>query len=92
MNDERYNGWRNRETAMVVLWFGDEIWDRHTAGETITAEIVEAIVTEYVEANTPKGSSFIADMMDMSKVDYEEIAEGYASDGDDDDDDDDDDV
>ena len=74
------NGWKNRETWLVNLWFGDTFAMDQDDGIEITAEYIESMVTEYVDSIVP-ASSFIADMMDMRAIDYDELAAHYATDG-----------
>ena len=70
------NGWKNRETWLVNLWFGDTFAMDQDDGIEITAEYIENVVTEYVDSIVP-ASSFIADMMDMRAIDYDELASHY---------------
>lgn len=73
------NGWKNRETWLVNLWFGDTFAMMQDDGDEITAEYIESMVTEYVDSIVP-ASSFIADMMDMRAIDYDALAAHYATD------------
>ena len=73
------NGWKNRETWLVNLWFGDMFAMDQDDGIEITAEYIENVVTEYVDSIVP-ASSFIADMMDMRAIDYDALAAHYATD------------
>ena len=73
------NGWKNRETWLVNLWFGDTFAMMQDDGIEITAEYIESMVTEYVDEIVP-ASSFIADMMDMRAIDYDALAAHYATD------------
>ncbi len=68
----KYNGWTNRETWLVNIWFMDGLEGRVTAG------YLEEMVTEYVDSIVP-ASSFIADMMDLSCINWEELAESHNS-------------
>ena len=73
------NGWKNRETWLVNLWFGDMFTNDAEDGVAITADYIEHIVTEYVNeyiSNAP----FIADMIDMGAIDYDALAAHYATD------------
>jgi hypothetical protein len=71
------NGWKNRETWLVNLWFGDNFAMDADDGVEITADYIESMVTDYVDEIVP-ASSFIADMMDMNAIDYDELARHYA--------------
>jgi hypothetical protein len=72
------NGWKNRETWLVQIWFGDNFAMDADDGVEITADYIREAVEEYVDAIAP-ASSFIADMMDMRAIDYAELAAAYVS-------------
>ena len=72
------NGWTNRETWLVNLWFGDMFQNDLEDGVEITADYIEHIVTEYVDEYVPQ-SSFIADMIDMRAINYAELAMHYVT-------------
>jgi nucleosome binding factor SPN SPT16 subunit len=71
------NGWKNRETWLVNLWFGDMFAMDVDDGVEITADYIRDIVENYVDEIVP-AASFIADMMDMNAIDYDELARHYA--------------
>jgi hypothetical protein len=71
------NGWKNRETWLVNLWFGDNFAMDADDGVEITADYIRDIVENYVDEIVP-ASSFIADMMDINAIDYDELARHYA--------------
>lgn len=70
------NGWKNRETWLVNLWFGDTLAMMQDDGDVITADYIESMVTDYVDEIVP-ASSFIADMIDLGAIDYDELAAHY---------------
>ena len=72
------NGWKNRETWLVNLWFGDNFAMDADDGVEITADYIRETVESYVDELVP-ASSFIADMMDMNAIDYDELASHYAT-------------
>ena len=74
--NNKYNGWTNRETWLVNLWFGDELTVMQEDGESITAEFIESMVTDYVDQIVPT-SSFVADMIDLQCINWDELAEHY---------------
>jgi hypothetical protein len=74
------NGWKNRETWLVNLWFGDTLAMMQDDGVRITPDFIEAEVTAYIEENfdPKKCHGFIMDMMDLGAIDYDELASHYA--------------
>ena len=73
------NGWSNRETWLVNLWFGDSFAAMQDDGETITAEYIRETVEQYIEEKIGSDwSNFIIDMMCLGVIDYEELASHYA--------------
>ncbi len=75
-----YNGWTNRETWLVNLWFGDYFAELADEGETIDADYIENFIREHVEEATQGAAGFIADMLDLSGIDWDELASHYAPD------------
>lgn len=69
-----YNGWRNRETWLVNLWFGDFFLDMDK--DEITEEFIEEFIEEHVFEKIDR-SSFLADMIDLTAIDYQELVEHY---------------
>lgn len=72
------NGWKNRETWLVNLWFGDNFAMDADDGIEITADYIRETVESYVDEIVP-ASSFIADMMDMNAINYDELAAHYVT-------------
>jgi len=80
------NGWKNRETWLVNLWFGDTFICYAENGDTITAEYVEDVVTGYVEDVVTGyvdeiigAPGFVQDMLDLNAIDYDGLAAHYAT-------------
>jgi hypothetical protein len=71
MNDTTYNGWRNRETWLVNMWFLDCIEEPMTAG-SIQEMVEEALDEALTSTGAMKG--FITDMMKGERIDWEELA------------------
>jgi hypothetical protein len=63
------NGWKNRETWLVNLWFGDTLAAMQDDGDNISADYIETLVNRH---------GFIMDMMDLGAIDYDELASHYA--------------
>ena len=70
----KYNGWTNRETWLVNIWF----MDSQDYDETISAEYIEELVSEYVYEQI-EASGFIADMIDMGCINWQELADSHNS-------------
>jgi hypothetical protein len=75
------NGWKNRETWLVNLWFGDTFTNDVEDGNIVTADYIRTFVEEYVDEmlGTSYGVGFIRDMMDMGAIDYDELASHYVT-------------
>ena len=71
----QYNGWTNRETWLVNIHFMDSY-----EGEMLTADMIEHDVDMLVDAE--KLNPFIADMLDTSLINYDELAETHNMDQD----------
>jgi hypothetical protein len=75
------NGWKNRETWLVNIWFGDGFQMELEDGITITADYIRETVENYIDDMLGRGqmaSGFIHDMMDLRAIDYDELAAHYA--------------
>ncbi len=70
-----YNGWTNRETWLVNLWFGD-YFEEQAMERVVTPKFIKAEVEGYV-SHCNITSGFINDLIDLSVIDYEELAEHY---------------
>ena len=77
-----YNGWKNRETWLVNIWFGDMFACDAENGDNVTASYIEDVVTDYVDEIIGRGdgSGFVRDMLDLNAIDYDELASHYETD------------
>jgi hypothetical protein len=75
------NGWTNRETWLVNIWFGDGFAMMQDDGETVTADYIRDVVETYVDEiiGRGEGSGFVRDMLDMGAINYDELAAHYAT-------------
>jgi hypothetical protein len=71
-----YNGWTNRETWLVNLWFGEVLNGIAADYGTITARYIAAHVQNYVDEIVPTGT-FISDLIDLDSINWGELAEHY---------------
>jgi hypothetical protein len=62
-----YNGWTNRETWLVNLWFGDSIDE----DSPMTAEGLEDYVKEIIGFENLDG--FVRDMLDIAAINWDEL-------------------
>jgi len=78
MTDISCNGWRNAATWTVNLWFGDSWAMMADEGDEITAEYCRDSVEDYVRDAIGEDNGFIWDMLDLSAVDWDALAEHHA--------------
>lgn len=60
-----YNGWKNRETWLVNLWYGDV---------GIDIDQVREILEEMVEN---LGNGILQDMLDLDCIDWDDLRESW---------------
>ena len=73
------NGWTNRETWLVNLWFGDTFQSDLESGVDVTADYIRDVVETYVDEiiGRGQGSGFVQDMLDLNAINYDELASHY---------------
>lgn len=76
------NGWSNKETWLVNLWFGDWLAKQKEEGFTVDAAFIEQFVDDVIADSGARGSEFVADMLNsaLGRVDYWELGEHYYDD------------
>ena len=72
MTDNRCNGWANRETWLVNLWFENSL-------EGMSADQIEETVRNYVEEKIGT-NGFLVDMLDIDCINWQELEEHYKED------------
>lgn len=83
-----YNGWTNKDTWLVNVWFGDWITEMVEENrEDSTPDMIE----ELVEMERPELDGFWSDVIGMLDVNYHELAEHFLYEGGDEDEDEDED-
>ena len=73
----KYNGWKNKETWLVNVWFGDYLTELESEGVLISEDMLREMVEEMVES--VKLDGFLSDILNCSlgEIDYREIVEAY---------------
>jgi hypothetical protein len=72
VKDNTYNGWTNRETWLVNLWYGDSFGDmvRNEVEDGVYAEDVEAIADGFSDEYNKK--EYVGDMANDMAERYEQ--------------------
>lgn len=80
------NGWKNYETWLVNIWFGDMFAEMVADGEKVTAEFAKECIQSYIDDELEPHAGLIVDFVNaaMSEVDWDEIAEYHMSEDEDD--------
>lgn len=74
-----YNGWSNKETWLVNLWFGDYFSDLANEGYDIDADHMQMCVEQHLDEVMSSQSGLIADFVNdaMSSVNWRELADHH---------------
>ena len=82
-SDNSYNGWTNRETWLVNIWFMDqleaELKDIDSQGDR--ARYIKDYIEDYIDNFNINNSDieidygFITDLIDISKINWHELAD-----------------
>ena len=82
MSNNTYNGWTNKETWLVNLWYGDSLVDTieengEPMDETEAQEWVRYVAEECEVLSQPPQNGLLADFLETcwSEVDWHAIAE-----------------
>lgn len=65
-----YNGWTNRETWLVNVWFGDDISNGYTTWDAVKEEIEETLIK--MRDEMPYGR-FFDDYINLSLINWREL-------------------
>ena len=65
-----HNGWTNRETWLVNVWFGDDIGNGHTTWDAVKEEIEEVLIK--IRDEMPCGR-FFDDYINLSLINWREL-------------------
>ena len=80
-DNTKYNGWANRETWLVNLWFGEYFSDTDEGGNPITPDYIREFVEDQIAmAEEYPIGGFIADLLNSFDINYHELAAAYAPD------------
>ena len=81
----KYNGWANRETWLVNLYFGDSFYEyveydpENDTVQDVAAQY-EEYVAEHINEELSGLSTFLTDLLDLSPIDWCELADSLVSD------------
>lgn len=65
-----YNGWSNRETWLVAVWFDDSL-------SGLFCDEIRSLVEEVID-NEVSSNGFVRDLINTNNINYRELAEAYA--------------
>ena len=75
-----FNGWTNKETWLVNLWFGDYFAELNDEGQIITEDFIRDTVDEFCEMETKSVEGrFLLDILNcaLGEINYFELAQHY---------------
>ena len=70
-----YNGWTNRNTWLINLWFGDIIRDALEEDCCESAENLQAFIEFEINTDVMDCSLMIRDFLDFDGINWEELWE-----------------
>lgn len=68
-----YNGWTNRNTWLINLWFGEIIREEIEQDATITADNIADMVWDCIQLEVELCSPMLRDFFDFEGINWEEI-------------------
>ena len=75
-----YNGWTNRNTWLINLWFGEIIREELEEDASLSPETLENMVMGVIQAEVELSSLMLRDFLDFESINWQEIYETIASD------------
>ena len=75
-----YNGWTNRNTWLINLWFGEIIREELEEDASLSPETLENMVMDVIQAEVELSSLMLRDFLDFEGINWQEIYETIASD------------
>ena len=75
-----YNGWTNRNTWLINLWFGDYIRQELEEDAATTAEMLENMVMDCIQEEVKLCSLMLRDFLDFDGINWGEIWENHCMD------------
>tara|TARA_R110000803_G_C11964841_1_gene319108 strand:- start:1454 stop:1708 length:255 start_codon:yes stop_codon:yes gene_type:complete len=68
-----YNGWTNRNTWLINLWFGEIIREEIEQDASITADNIADMVWDCIQLEVELSSLMLRDFFDFEGINWEEI-------------------
>ncbi len=70
-----YNGWTNRNTWLINLWFGEIIREELEEDASLSPEKLEDMVMDVIQAEVELSSLMLRDFLDFEGINWHELRE-----------------
>ena len=70
-----YNGWTNRNTWLINLWFGEIIREELQEDAALSPEKLEDMVMDVIQAEVELSSLMLRDFLDFEGINWHELRE-----------------
>jgi hypothetical protein len=70
-----YNGWTNRNTWLINLWFGEIIREELEEDAALSPEKLEDMVMDVIQAEVELSSLMLRDFLDFEGINWHELRE-----------------
>lgn len=70
-----YNGWTNRNTWLINLWFGEIIREELQEDAALSPEKLEDMVMDVIQAEVELSSLMLRDFLDFEGINWHELWE-----------------